>query len=93
MTTIESRITKVAKSLDAERADRWEYSLEQLLGLAQGLTEEEVGPPARSLKEGQVGLEELILLVVPRTGDLTLLHRLSTVQSRRHQRCAPTAEH
>lgn len=64
MTTIETRIAKVEKALDAEGADRWEYSLEQLLALAQGLAEEEVGPPTRGLKEGQVGLEELLLQAV-----------------------------
>jgi hypothetical protein len=67
--TIEGRIARVEKALDSEGADRWEYSLEQLLALVQGLTEEEVGPPARALKDGQVGIEGLILLAVPAAQD------------------------
>ena len=64
MSAIEKRITRVEKCLDSEGAERAGYSLEQLLGMAQGLTEEEVGPPARALKDGQVGLEELLLKTV-----------------------------
>ena len=61
--TAEGRIAKLESALDAENAVAWELSLEQLLGLALGSTEAEVGPPRNPVKQGKQSVADLLLLV------------------------------
>lgn len=55
--TIETRLTRLEKQLDAEQSTRLGYSLEQLV---EGSLGHDPGPPARVLQPGDEALEDLV---------------------------------
>ena len=61
--TLATRVAKLEKGSSA--SDEFEYDLEQLLELANGVAESEVGSPRRRVKPGRPTLAELVYMAVP----------------------------
>lgn len=59
MKTVETRVQKIEKVLGEGTAPR-SYTHAQLVALASGATEEEVGPPAEAVVPGKPTMAELI---------------------------------
>ena len=62
--TLAARVARLEKGFDA--SDEYEYDLEQLLELSQGVAAAEVGPPRRIVKPGAPTLTALICMAIPR---------------------------
>jgi hypothetical protein len=60
MSTIETRLARIEKEMDAAASERRAHSYTQLVRMAAGKTLEEVGPPEAVLTPGQKSIAQHI---------------------------------